>query len=500
VADVKPLRYNYKTKPRRYQEQALMKTYQLGGRIGLFMPMRTGKSKVAIDWAGISHYNFGVNKVLIVCHNAGLDTWPKEIVKHCPVESRIWVLDKSSRANAGLVYEAQANEGGGEVLDWMIVNYEMVWRVLEKKVNKADNVTLDKVIASIWQPDLIISDEAHRLKWPTTETSMAMARLGQAARMKLALTGTPVTKWPLDVFGLFRFVNSDIFDIGRSAWKNFRARYGVWGKAAYAAHAEVLLRLQNEQELVGKIHANSFRIKLEDAIPELPERIVQNITVRMSPEAQRMYREMAQEMITDVAGKKATAKIILEKTLRLSTLTGGWVKDTEGVIHDIDDAKLKACMELVEDMIEQDEKVIVFAHYRHDYERIYEALQKRKINAVLHAGSEVAKTTARERFQRDPATRVFVSQTATGSLGLDLSAARMIIFYSWDHRWDTYTQAFERTFMPGKTDALGVYHLVVPSSIDGVKLRAIRTKGDMADMILFHPERLTSGEDDEDEA
>lgn len=496
----RPLRYKFKDPPpRRYQLQALERLRQLYGSAGLFLPMRTGKTRIAIDWAGISFHNFGVRRVLVVCHSAGLDTWPKEIAKHCPVESLIWVLDKSSRANAGLVHEAHNDPSDpDEGIAWMIVNYEMVWRVIDEKRHKADNVTLDKVITKIWNPDLVIADECHRLKWPTTQQSEALSRLGQQARMRIGLTGTPITKWIMDAFGQFRFINSDIFGIGRSAWKNFRARYGVWANATYAAHVEVLIRTQNTEELISKIHGNSFRISLEQAIPELPERIVQNVPVHMSPEALRMYREMAREMITEIGAKTATAKIILEKSLRLSTLTGGWIKDTEGVIHDIDDAKLKACMELVQDMIDQDEKVIVFAHFRHDYERIFEALGKHKIKAVLHAGNEKQKTTARERFQTDPQTMVFVSQTATGSLGLDLSAARMVIFYSWDHRWDTYTQAVERPFMPGKTHALGVYHLVVPNSIDGVKLRAIRTKGDIADMVLFHPERLIDGEDDEE--
>lgn len=490
-----PLRYTYKgSPPRRYQQQALMKIYQLGGRAGLFLPMRTGKSRIAIDWAGISHVNFGLYRVVIVCPKTTMDVWLEQIERYCPAQSYITILDETTKANAATAEAIIANTPP-EGVHWVIVNYEMVWRVLKKGTRPGLDWTLDRLLAR-WQPDLIIADEAHRLKWPNTRTSEAMARLGQAAPMKLALTGTPITKWPFDAFGIFRFVNSDIFGIGRSAWKNMRARYGVWSHATYAEHAEVLVRLQNEQELVSKIHANSFRIRLEDAIPELPERITQNVRVRMSAEAQRMYREMAADMITEVNDKTATADIILVKTLRLSTLTSGWIKDTEGVIHDIDDAKLRACMDLVEDMLDQDEKVIVFCHYVHDYERVFEALQKRKIKAVLHAGTGKQKTAAKTAFQTDPSVKVFVSQTATGSLGLDLSAARMIIMYSWDHRWDTYTQAVERTFMPGKTAALGLYHLVVPSTIDSLKLRVIKKKGDLAEAILFDPQQLFESFDD----
>jgi SNF2 family DNA or RNA helicase len=491
---VTPLRYTYKTKPRRYQEQALMKIHMLEGRAGVFMPMRTGKSKVAIDWAGIGYYNFDVRRVLVVCHAGGLDIWPQQIAAHCGAPWSIVLLDGSTNQNAQEIVELMQGKPTDQV-EFIVVNYEMVWRTVVKKAHKNDDITIDKMLARCGL-DLIIADEAHRLKWPTTNTSNALARLGQHTRMALALTGTPVTKWPLDVFGLFRYVNSNIFGIGRSAWKDFRARFGVWGHAAYAAHAEVLLRLQNQEELVSKIHANSFRIRLEDAIPELPERIVQNVTVHMSAEAQRMYREMAADMITDIEGHKSTASIILTKSLRLSTITSGWVKDTDGTIHTFDDAKLRACMELIDDMLDQDEKVIVFAHFQHDYRRVFEALGRRKIKAVLHAGTDKQKAAAKASFQTDPTVKVFVSQTATGSLGLDLSAARMIIFYSWDHRWDTYTQAVERPFMPGKTDPIGVYHLVVPKSIDGVKLRSIKKKGDMADAVLFNPQRLINGEDD----
>lgn len=507
AAGAAPLRYTYHTKPRRYQEQALMKTYQLGGNIGLFMPMRTGKTKVAIDWAGISYWNFGVRRVLVVCPKTVMDEWRKQIERHVAAPWRIVLLDGNTNQNVQEVVDLINEESPPDALTWVIVNYEMVWRMLipiKKDDSNAERErkrkrTLDRLIAA-WKPDFAVADECHRLKWPNTEQSLALSRLGQVARMRMGLSGTPITKWVMDAFGQFRFINSNVFGIGRSAWKDFRSRYGVWGNAAYAAHAEVLIRLQNQEELISKIHGNSFRIRLKDAISELPERITQNVKVEMSPTAQRMYREMARDMITEIDGKAVTAKIVLEKSLRLSTLTSGWVKDIDGVIHDIDDAKLRVCIERVQAMIDQDEKVIVLCHYVHDYERVFEALQKDKIKAVLHAGTGKQKIAAREQFQQDPDTKVFVSQTATASLGLDLSVARMMIFYSWDHRWDTYTQAFERTFMPGNLHALGVYHLTVPNSIDMLKLRVIKGKGDLAEAVLFNPQSLFEADADEDVA
>jgi SNF2 family DNA or RNA helicase len=488
-----PLRYSFKTQPYAHQRRALGKIARLDGKAGVWMPMRTGKTKVAIDWAAIAFHNHGLRRVLIVCPISVIDVWRDEIVKHCPVPSATTILRATARQNAETMRGHMErttpsifSEGDG--IHWLIVNYEMVWR------NVSKSVRLDEII-SRWKPDLVIADEAHKLKQYTSKQSKALARLGAAARMRLALTGTPITKWPLDAYGLFRFVDPTTFE--QQKWQDFRRHYAEWAPARFNPLIEEVVRYTNTDELVGRVRAHSFSIRLEDAFPDLPERAPpQDIKVTLSAKARRMYTEMAEEMITELdSGAVATADIILTKLVRLSQITSGFIKDEHGVEVDIDDAKQRACMDLVRNIIEQDEKVVVACRFKHDYHRLSQSLTTQGVgHAMLTGETPQAERTANiARFRDDPACPVFIAQMQSGSLGIDLSAARLLIFYSLGYNWAEYAQMSDRILNPRKPRPLGIYRLLATNTVDMVQRRVLDERGSMAGAIIHSPRSLLDG-------
>lgn len=476
------LRYTYKTQPFEHQKKALAKIHHLGGVAGLFMPMRTGKTKTVIDWAGIAFHNYGVRKVLVVCPVSVMGVWEQEIRAHSSVPWRTTILTGAAKNKVATIESLRRSPP--EYLTWIIINYEAIWRVAKGRKR------IDEYLSD-WGPDLIVADESHRIKTAGSRQSRSMARLGKAAKMRLALTGTPITKAPLDAFGQFRFLNPSIFsdDTGPMNWTEFKNHYGVWG----GFRGFELKGYRHLDELVAKIRTNSFRMSLEQCFPSLPPRTYIDLPVHMPVDAWTLYRKMRDDMLLELeSGQTITADIVLTKLLFLSEITSGFINEPGGNSVELHTAKTDAALDLIQDMLDEGEKVVVFCRFKHDYDALFSALDRKGHRYVKFVGGmdSSERQAAITAFNNDPAVDVFVGQTATGALGIDLTAARFIIHYSLSYNWADYVQANERIYGPKQSRPISIHHLVVPRSIDSVVLNVLQHKGDLARAVLHDPKLL----------
>jgi SNF2 family DNA or RNA helicase len=472
---VSKVKYKFKTKPYRYQLRALNKIQTLDGKAGLFMEMGTGKTKVAIDWAGIGYHNYEVKRVLVICPLSVIGVWQRQIKQHLPFFARVRVLTGSTPERAASIRRMIRSPQPTQ--DWLIINYEGIWR--------GDGRNRIEDLLEKWGPDLVICDEGHRIKSSTAKQSKAAARIGGFAEQRLVLTGTPITKSPLDIFGQFRFIDSAIFG---SNWYRFKNRFGIWG--GWGRYQ--LKGYKHLDELVGKVRGNTFRIKKEQAI-DLPEKVFVTVPVELGQKAMDYYRKMAKEMIIEIEETHATAAIVLVKILRLSQITSGFIKDVNDQIRVFDNSKLNVCMDLLDDIIAQQKKVVIFVRFRKDIERIEEAIKKKfKIEPLILSGSvpHNQRDSLIERFQNDDRTKVFIAQIQAGSLGIDLTASSVAIFYSLDYAYANYVQAQDRLHRHGQRNKVTYYHLVVPRTIDALTLTILKDKGDLAHAIVHDPRIL----------
>lgn len=469
------VKYKFKTKPYKYQLRALGKVQKLGGVAGLFMEMGTGKTKVAIDWAGIGYYNYDIKRVLVICPLSVMGVWDRQIKQHLPFFARVRLLKGSTKERAKqirwMIRSPQPTQ------DWMVINYEGIWR--------GDGRDRIEDLLEKWGPDLVICDEGHRLKSSTAKQSKAAARIGSYAEQRLVLTGTPITKSPLDVFGQFRFLDPDIFG---SNWYRFKNKYGIWG--GWGRYQ--LKGYKNLNELVTNVRENTFRIKKEQAI-DLPEKVSVTVPVELSLKATELYKKMAKEMIIEIEESHATAAIVLTKILRLSQITSGFVTDINKKVRVFDNSKLDVCIDLLDDMLSQDKKVVIFARFRSDIARLDAAIQKKfKKPPLILSGSVPMsqRDSIIERFHEDSEAKIFVAQLQAGSLGIDLTPASVAIFYSIDYSYANYVQAQDRLHRIGQKNKVTYYHLVVPRTIDSLTLEILKDKGDLAHAIVHDPNIL----------
>jgi SNF2 family DNA or RNA helicase len=300
--------------------------------------------------------------------------------------------------------------------------------------------------------------------------------------MRLALTGTPITKSPLDVWGQFNFINPGVFSM---RWTHFKNHFGIWGGFG----GFQIRGYKNLPELINKVRGNTFRIKKSQAL-DLPDKVFLPVPVTLSPKAWKLYEEMRERMIIEIEESEATAAIVLVKLLRLSQITSGFVKDVEGRIRVFDDSKLTACLDLLEDMLAEDQKVVIFARFRADIERLSTGIFARhKEHALILSGSVPGKmrNTLVNQFHEDPAAKIFIAQIQAGSLGIDLTPASNAIFYSLDYSYANYVQAQDRLHRIGQENKVTYYQLVVPRTIDTLTLQILEEKGNLAEAIVHDP-------------
>jgi SNF2 family DNA or RNA helicase len=251
--------------------------------------MGCGKTKFAVDaCTGISP-----KRVLIVCPKKVIDTW----IDHFPLNSVMPITviapDKGTAAKkADEVQEALVWAEKTDTRIAVVLNYDIFWRSpLGPKTNKKYRVT-DKGVLLSWQWDLLILDEAHRIKSPGGKASWQAFRVARKAYRKIFLSGTPIPHSPLDIYAQYRALNPRIFGTN---FVTFRGRYAVMG----GYENKQVLSWQNTKEMNEKIFSAMHRVEADDVL-ELPPRSNRMITVELNMRARKVYNQMRKDFIAFV--------------------------------------------------------------------------------------------------------------------------------------------------------------------------------------------------------
>jgi SNF2 family DNA or RNA helicase len=450
------LKYTFKTRPYKHQLVAFKRALKQHYLAVLWEP-RLGKSKLIIDWACAEHLRGNVNRVLIVCPLSVIGVWEEEFATHSPAPYRIHVLG----LNDVRIPWSETK------LNICIVNYDRAWR--------------RKRVLQQWHPDMVVADESHRLKRPGARRSLYM-RSWKKAKYRAILTGTVTTKSYLDVFGQWAFLNNKQFG---NKVDDFRQRYLILG----GFMKKQIKGYRNFDELKGKIKQDST-IRREADVFDMPPTIEQRIPVLLGNEAMRAYQKMEYELFLELKrGEISDAKNIAVKLLRLQQITGGWIKSDEGNLHQISDDKLRSCQERLENLWNDDERVVVFARFLPEVRALSRFGIRSRVNTYSLSGAtrREERDVRRRKFEAKAGPSLFVSQIQTGGLGISLAAAAEVIFYSVTYSYDDYYQASRRIRGPKQTRTMRYQHLVVPNSVDIDIYSNLRMKQGLLDSIMSDP-------------
>lgn len=434
-----------------HQQAALDLVRKREGRAGLFMDLGTGKTRTAL----VAVWEQACERVLIVCPISAIGVWRREAIR---IGYRAEFVDltraDSARAKAAQVatYRRVPPSTGPVVI---LINYDSYWREpLRSALLK-------------WAPDAVILDEAHRIKHRATRQARFAHILGDrpGVRVKLALTGTPITNGIEDAWSVYRFVEPALF----GTWPQFSRAYIRYG--GYMARQIVGYNdLGLARNLIAK---TSYQCSREDAL-DLPPRSDIILPVTLAPRTRALYDELRKQGIVELQnhgqeGGVVLARIVLTLLLRLQQVTGGFTVDNEtGAVVDIGDEKARACADIVEDAIASGQRVVVFARFLHDVDRIEAAINaavRCRVARLTGDTSAAQRTDIQDRLHAHQLD-VIIAQIRTGSVALDFTPASTGIFYSTGFSLDDFQQASGRIYRGGQTRPVVYYHLLAQDTVD----------------------------------
>lgn len=426
--------------------------------VAILAEMGTGKTLITIALAGCLYNNQKIKKMLIVAPLSIVSVWESEFKKFADFDFNIQVLDGTTQKK----YQTLKSLFG-KGLQVAVINYESCWRIEE--------------MLAMWEPDLIVCDESSKIKNPQAKQSKALHRLGKHSKHNIILTGTPVTNNPLDFYSQYKFLDENIFG---TSYYAFRARYAILG--GYGNYQVV--GYKNLPELVEKAHSIAFRITKKEAL-DLPEQVDQIRLVDLEPKAEMQYRLLERESVAELEQGNVVAMNVLTKLLRLSQITGGFVKtEASDDAIQISTAKLNALEEIIDECMDARKKLVIFARFVAEIDAIEQLLIKKKIGYALIKGDVKDRAEQVDKFQKNDTVRVFVGQIQTTGMGLTLTAADTAVFYSLDYSFSNYEQAKARIHRIGQKNNCTYIHLIANKTIDEKVFDALKKKKSIADLVV----------------
>jgi SNF2 family DNA or RNA helicase len=482
----------------KHQEEALRRAC-FTRDFALFFEMGCGKSRTLLE---ILRHRFNeegrVMKTLILCPPIVIANWVNEWKLYTKINTKtvIPLIGPSKKRAKDFYTFAGKNDG------IFITNYE----ALGMK-------DLFKLFVD-WAPEVVVFDESHKLKSHCTNRSKCAAELTNPFDLKTKtrgvrphvylLSGSPVLNSPMDLFQQFKVMDGgETFGSNYFAFrgKYFRDRNAGMPSSKYFPKWEVRTiekdGFAGTEEIKKLLSEKSMRVEKKDCL-DLPPEISIVVNVGMSQEQTRLYREMKNELLTYFKSKACVATLAITKALRLMQITSGYIAaetpgDTESRVELAltETPKLTAVRELLQELvIEQGQKVLLWASFRYNYVQLREILEGLKIKYVEVHGDvpEGKKREAVSTFQSDGDCSVFLGHPGSGGIGINLTAARYSIFYSRTFSLEHYLQARARNHRGGSREAGHVsithYDIVCEDTIDALALSKLRQKQDLSDSLL----------------
>lgn len=434
---------------------------------GFLFEMGCGKTLTAIAVAGTLYSEHKINKLLVVAPTSVCSVWPEDFGKFAdfPHIEKIMLGTKSQRLKQLKELECFPCEA----LKVAVINYESVWR---------DDI-FDKLVE--FNADMIICDESQRIKTHDAQQSKAMHQLGDLARYKLILSGTPVQNNAVDLYSQYRFLDPTVF--GNNFYK-FRNRFCVMG----GFNRRQIVNYKDLDLLIKKEHSIAYRVTKKEAL-DLPEQTFETRYITLTPSEKKLYNTLKKESATELAnGETISASTVLTKLLRLQQFTGGFViADGEEKPRQIGSGKINALEDIVDDyVIDSGKKLVIFARFRAELDLIQKLLDKKKLKyGVIYGDIKLSdRGEIVKDFQENEETKVFLAQIDTAGLGITLTAADTCVYYSVNFNYAAYSQSLARIHRIGQRNTCTYIHLTTKGTVDELIMKALHKKEDLAKTIV----------------
>lgn len=478
-----PVYYPFKRRPRDKQMEAITKTYGLNA-FALFMDMRTGKTKVLIDIASALRMEGKIDRVLLICPLNLRRNWLRELEKDCPfpVDAHLLESDKPKQFEKWLTTKHD--------FKWLLVGVESL--AAGKAIDLATRFAISstKVLAAV--------DESSTIKNPSANRSERAVSLGRKTEYRGIMTGTPLSKNPLDLYMQFEFLNPDI--IGLGDYYSFKARYAEMG----GYERKEVIGYNNLDELVELVSPFTYQVRQHEVLTH--EKVPVTMTVQLTKEQKALYSELKKKSRIGLDGDNLQMVVqnVLEKALRLQEIVGGHVSylHTEEELERLraiygpgkklprsrreripgKNPKIDAIMQCAE---LYEGQTIIWCRFKDEIYAVCEALREKygqEQVVELHGDIDPDQRdhNVYEVFCKHKA-RWIVGNAATGGMGLTMSVADNIIYFSNTHNFIDREQSEERGTEDGGSTL--IIDIICENTVDEGIFESNAQKKDLSEYI-----------------
>ena len=442
---------------------------------GYFMEMGTGKTKVLIDNMAMLYDKGKINGALIIAPKGVVKTWheqelPTHLPDHIENVTTLWQpnITKKQETKLNNLFDL------GTDLHIFIMNVEAL------STNKGVNFA-EKFLRS--HRTLMALDESTTIKNPSAKRTKNVLALAPMAKYRRILTGSPVTKNPLDLYTQCEFL--DPFLLNFNSWYAFRNRYAIMktihvrGRSIQTVH-----KFQNLGELSDRLKGFSYRVLKEDCL-DLPEKIYMKRHVALTKEQENLYEQMRKTAIANLNGKVTSTVTVLTQLMRLQQITCGHFVADDGTVQTIKNNRLDELMDVLE---ETENKAIIWAYWQRDVQDIRDAIEKkygpRSVVDYYGLTPQDERQDNIRRFQNDNECRFLIGTPSTGGYGITLTEANTVIYYSNGYDLEKRLQSEARIDRIGQTKPMTYIDLVAEDTIDIKIQKALRTKMNIANDVM----------------
>ena len=469
------MNYKFKTKPYAHQLKALEMSWKKEV-FAYFMEMGTGKSKVLIDNISMLYDNGKINGVLIVAPKGVYKNWsdseiPTHMVDHIEKNVVVWqaLINDKQKQKLNSLFKT------GEHLNVLVMNVEAL------STKKGLEFAL-KFLSC--HRALMAIDESTTIKNPNAKRTKNILLLSKQCVYRRILTGSPVTKSPLDLYSQCQFL--DPWLLGHHSYYTFRTRYAIMKSINVSGRqVNIVVGYRNLPELTNKIKPFSYRCLKDDCL-DLPEKTYMKRSIQMTDEQKKTYRQMKEMALAYLNGKQVTTATVITQLMRLHQITCGHFASDDGEIQEVKNNRIGELMNVLDEI---EGKAIIWAHYRHDIETIVKEVEKKygSNSIVTYYGdttTEDRQKAIKEIQDLSSPTRFLVGTPQTGGYGITLTAASTMIYYSNGYDLEKRQQSEARIDRIGQKKNMTYIDIICEETIDERIVKALRRKVNIATQIM----------------
>ena len=468
------MNYKFRLKPYKHQLTALEKSWHKEN-YAYFMEMGTGKTKVLIDNMSMLYDKGKIDGALIIAPKGVVKTWyeqelPTHLPDHIENVSVLWQpnITKTQQEKLESLFKIETS------LHILVMNVEAL--STDKGVKFAG-----KFLNS--HKTLMAIDESTTIKTPTAKRTKNIIGLGKVAKYRRIMTGSPVTKNPLDLYTQCEFLDPYLLDF--TSYYAFRNRYAEMKTMHLRGRSiQVVDEFKNLGELSESLQGFSYRVLKEDCLDLPPKNWIKR-HITLSKEQQKVYDQMKKAAMAVLNGKVTSTMTVITQLMRLQQITCGHFVADDGSTQEIKNNRITELMDVLDEI---EGKAIIWGHWQKDIQNIVDEIEK--VHGPGSVVSYYGLTPQDERqdnirqFQSDPKCRFLVGTPSTGGYGITLTAANTVIYYSNGYDLEKRLQSEDRAHRIGQKKNVTYIDIIAEKTVDEKIVKSLRDKINIASEVL----------------